>query len=366
MILGSAAALVAVSGAQAADLPVAEPVDYVRICDFDGWGTGIQIPGTETCLKIGGYVRTQIDYSAPLVASAERTEDHINFYAKGYLKFDAINDTEYGVLRSFIDFGATGGSDLSVGKAYIQFNGFTMGYVGSFFDNTTGAGFFDGPASDETNRVFAYTMSGGNGFSATLSLEDRDAREVAQGLAARVATEFVYGGKTAPDVVAAVGVSQGWGSLKATGVVKQLRSNSAAVGTAYGYAASIGATFNVGSDTTLNLGAAYADGAVGYVSYGAYDAAVVGTSIKKSKAWSAVAALTHAWSSTVSQDFHYGYGSFDAYGTDADSSIQRLSTRVTYSGITGLSVQGAMEWTNESYSMAGKKDVNTFATKLRV
>ena len=361
MILGSAAALVAVSGAQAADLPVAEPVDYVRICDHDGWGTGMQIPGTETCIKIGGYVRVDFDYNAPWVATA-RSEDHIGFSGKALLKFDTMMDTEYGILRSYIEFSATGGNAMEVGKAYIQAGGFTLGHVGSFFSNNAGAGIFDGPgASGGTGPLIAYTYAGGNGMTASLSLEDRDKRE--KELAA---SGFTYGGKTAPDVVAAVGVSQGWGSLKATGVVKQLRSNSAAVGTAYGYAASIGATFNVGSDTTLNLGAAYADGAVGYVSYGAYDAAVVGTSIKKSKAWSAVAALTHAWSSTVSQDFHYGYGSFDAYGTDADSSIQRLSTRVTYSGITGLSVQGAMEWTNESYSMAGKKDVDTFAAKLRV
>ena len=62
LILGSAAALVAVSGARAADAVVMaepEPVEYVRVCDAFGAGF-FYIPGTETCLRIGGEVRYQI------------------------------------------------------------------------------------------------------------------------------------------------------------------------------------------------------------------------------------------------------------------------------------------------------------------
>ena len=62
LLIGSAAALVAVSGARAADAIVAaepEPVEYVRVCD--AFGTGFfYIPGTETCLRIHGYVRYDI------------------------------------------------------------------------------------------------------------------------------------------------------------------------------------------------------------------------------------------------------------------------------------------------------------------
>ena len=40
LLLGSAAGLVAVSGAQAADLPVkAKPVEYVKICSLYGAGS---------------------------------------------------------------------------------------------------------------------------------------------------------------------------------------------------------------------------------------------------------------------------------------------------------------------------------------
>jgi hypothetical protein len=62
LLLGSAAALVAVSGARAADAVVApepEPVEYVRVCDVYGAGF-YYIPGTETCLKVSGYLRYDI------------------------------------------------------------------------------------------------------------------------------------------------------------------------------------------------------------------------------------------------------------------------------------------------------------------
>src|ERR671922_1985627 len=61
LLLGSAAGLIAVGGAQAADLPVkAKAVEYVKICTLYGAGF-YYIPGTDTCLKIGGYIRTQIE-----------------------------------------------------------------------------------------------------------------------------------------------------------------------------------------------------------------------------------------------------------------------------------------------------------------
>ena len=61
LLLGTAAGLVAIAGAQAADLPVkAKPVQYVKICSLYGAGF-YYIPGTDMCLKIGGWVRQYID-----------------------------------------------------------------------------------------------------------------------------------------------------------------------------------------------------------------------------------------------------------------------------------------------------------------
>ena len=57
LLLGTATGLVAVAGAQAVDMPVkAAPVQYVKICSLYGDGF-YYIPGTDTCLKLGGYLR---------------------------------------------------------------------------------------------------------------------------------------------------------------------------------------------------------------------------------------------------------------------------------------------------------------------
>ena len=63
LLLGTAAGFVAVAGAQAADMPVkAKPVQYVKICTLYGDGF-YYIPGTDICLKIGGYVRAEYAYN---------------------------------------------------------------------------------------------------------------------------------------------------------------------------------------------------------------------------------------------------------------------------------------------------------------
>src|SRR5215211_596153 len=63
LLLGSAAGLFAVAGAQAADLPVrkAAPVDYVRVCST--YGTGyFFLPGTDTCMRVSGFLRADYLY----------------------------------------------------------------------------------------------------------------------------------------------------------------------------------------------------------------------------------------------------------------------------------------------------------------
>src|SRR6478752_3950152 len=57
ILLGSAAGIAAVASAQAADLPTrkAAPVEYVRVCNVGGI-TGWTLPGSDTCVKISGYM----------------------------------------------------------------------------------------------------------------------------------------------------------------------------------------------------------------------------------------------------------------------------------------------------------------------
>ena len=64
ILLGSAAGVALATGPSfAADLPSrkAEPVAYVKICDVYGRGF-YYIPGTNTCLKVGGRVRFELGW----------------------------------------------------------------------------------------------------------------------------------------------------------------------------------------------------------------------------------------------------------------------------------------------------------------
>jgi len=63
LLLGSTVGFVAVASAQAADLPSkkAAPASYVKVCDTVGAGF-FSIPGTDTCVKIGGRVRFDAGY----------------------------------------------------------------------------------------------------------------------------------------------------------------------------------------------------------------------------------------------------------------------------------------------------------------
>ena len=93
LVLGSAAALVAMTGAQAADLPVkAKAVEYVRICSLYGAGF-FYIPGTDTCIKLGGYLRADLilggnsDY-APNLSGQGAANNRLSNYYTSRSRFD--------------------------------------------------------------------------------------------------------------------------------------------------------------------------------------------------------------------------------------------------------------------------------------
>jgi hypothetical protein len=62
----------------AADLPVkAKAVEYVKICTAYGAGF-FYIPGSDTCIKIGGYMRADVTFNGvqrPIEASGGRNEE---------------------------------------------------------------------------------------------------------------------------------------------------------------------------------------------------------------------------------------------------------------------------------------------------
>jgi hypothetical protein len=213
LLLGTAAGLAAIAGPQAADMPVkAAPVQYVKICSLYGDGF-YYIAGTNTCLKIGGYVRMQPEFNAGAgaigfgdgantLADARFTRfdtTEINYTMRMNISLDAREQTEYGTLRSYARFGfnqtapnVTGAGTTptnifaanSTGayweRAFIQFAGFTFGRVESLFDIFTYNGtmsYLNPRTSGDTYfptgvSAWAYTAAFGDGWSATLSAED--------------------------------------------------------------------------------------------------------------------------------------------------------------------------------------------------
>src|SRR3954451_10059941 len=110
LILGSAAGLIAMSGAQAADLPVkAKAVEYVRICSLYGAGFYF-IPGTDTCIKIGGYLRADVTFNGGIHGAPSWSGDlgqrnrHADYFAARSpmaLTIYPRTASEYGVVRTF-------------------------------------------------------------------------------------------------------------------------------------------------------------------------------------------------------------------------------------------------------------------------
>jgi hypothetical protein len=321
IFLGSAAGLVAVAGAQAADLPVkAKPVEYVKVCSLYGAGFWY-VPGTDTCLKIGSYVRVQTSWDAegggiPIgfgTAGGQFTRtdtSELNYRTRSALSVDLRTQTEYGTLRSYLEVGAqytttstpTTADAVFFDRGFIQFAGFTAGRIRSYFDINSFA-----PYSYSNNRVsgdtgatgiygIAYTAQFGNGVTASLSFEDGGASANGNStggtgdrghLTSNVniapfalgATSYDNKGWTFPDVVGALRIDQAWGYAQIAAALHDASGGyygttltgaeaNGHPGDKVGFALTGGFTLNdiLGmKGDTFGMQAAYAQGATGYV-----------------------------------------------------------------------------------------------------
>ena len=324
LLLGSAAGLIAVSGAQAADLPVkAKAAEYVKICSLYGVGY-YYIPGTDTCIKIGGYVRYEVYHNDTtgnyvdrnIVGRFTRNSNTFAQQARFRLTTDVRTQTEYGTLRSYVSFGlnwlnsvddlvgAPGGVQVGANfstaleRAFIQFAGFTFGRSDTFFGFYNGSAYglvpmaLDGSSGPSGHNLAAYTWQFGNGLSATISIEDTASR-------AKPITDLNSGdiggandtiGTKVPDIVGNIRVDQAWGSAQIMGALHQVSAryyNGATDGFGecafqpgttvcdspsdeWGWAVGGGLTLKMPWDAkdTLSGVIAYAKGATGFVAYG--------------------------------------------------------------------------------------------------
>ncbi|MEV8746683.1 porin, partial [Mesorhizobium ciceri] len=202
--------------------------EYVKICDVYGAGY-FYIPGTETCLRVGGYVRYDIgggdlgSFDGAKAADHQDGDDH-NTWLKNTrftLKTWTGQETELGTLKTytetrfnfgddnaFEDVNAAHNRDVSLNFAWIQLGGLRVGKDESAFDTFVGyAGNVINdtlvPYGDFDTNVVQYYFDAGNGFSAVVSLEEGNANDTID--------SYV------PHVVGGVKYTQGWGAI--TGVV---------------------------------------------------------------------------------------------------------------------------------------------------
>ncbi|UXT40326.1 porin [Agrobacterium tumefaciens] len=175
LLIGSAAALAAVSGAHAADAIVAaepEPLEYVRVCD--AFGTGFfYIPGTETCLKFDGYIRFQTDFGRNLSGTSDWDS-----FTRAQFNIDTRTDTELGALRGYIGFRGQADNDTNRGvvvdQAFIELGGLKVGYYYNWWDDGL-SGEVDQLSSNDTRlNAIRYTYDAGS-FYAGVAVEELEA-----------------------------------------------------------------------------------------------------------------------------------------------------------------------------------------------
>ncbi|MFZ3310227.1 MAG: porin [Xanthobacteraceae bacterium] len=257
LLLGSAAALVAVTAGQAADLPVkARPVEYVKVCSLYGAGF-YYMPGTDMCLKIGGWVREEVTYGndngsltwGPFDGQQNiRGTSNLATRARGYITADAREQTAYGTARAYIDVGINDNDTtqpsaaFNSNRAFLQWAGITAGITQSFYDFYSAAAVAYRAAfmpiedtGDGGQMLFAYTAQLGNGLSATISAENRRDTTIVGALGGAVSAGTVavttaaeasagYGGNQAPDIVANLRLDQTWGSAQVMGALHELNA----------------------------------------------------------------------------------------------------------------------------------------------
>jgi len=225
LLLSAAALTVAATGARAADAIVIaepEPMEYVRICDVYGAGF-FYIPGTQNCLKIGGYVRYQMDYSDSDWTSAAGPQTYrFAKLARFAPTFDVRSETEWGTLRAFaeieFDWNSFAGFDDPIAdqgaaqstnlySAFIELQtasgtllvGKTDNPYARFFDYGDDAGALEAEYGGQiyNSGEVSFTFDPGNGFSGIIALVEPQT------------------GLFQPNVEAAAKFSQDWGSVGA-------------------------------------------------------------------------------------------------------------------------------------------------------
>ncbi len=333
LLLSSAAAFAVVGGAQAADLSVAEPVDYVKVCDAFGAGYWY-IPGTDTCLKIGGLVRMDVDFHNTAATAWNTSAGHSaswDFHTETHINFTAKSMTEYGPLTGYLELRAqsnnsddsnnhayyastgltqTGDYNAYLDTAYLELGMLLVGRTGSIYDYSGGFT-IDGTDYDSdqgTDQVrLTWAMSG---FGLQLAIEDpRD----------RWGTDLASS-YSMPDIVGDISMAQGVWSAKLSGGYAETSFGS-------GGGVQLATTIKldqIAPGDQLMLKAAWAQNSVWKFAGGASGAST-------GSVWSAAASFQHFWAPNLSSAITYGY-----YNESGVSSGNQVIGNLVWSPVTNF------------------------------
>ncbi|WP_299480483.1 porin [uncultured Roseibium sp.] len=369
--LGLLAGIASAAGsAQAADLPVApEPIDYVRICDAYG-SRFYYIPGTETCLRVRGRVRTEFrvrNFGEAENAWGDRDTDGYQWRSRGYLYLDARTQTEFGTLRGFLEIYMQQTNDragFSIDNAYIQWGGLTAGLTNSNFDFFTGYA-FDAQIesySDQSLNQIAYTHAFGNGFNATIAIEDQSDREAGIGLNGSV---LGYGGTRMPDVIGVLGVNQGWGEAQIMGALHQVYPEAAFNGTTGGSEDELGWAVGAGVEIefgglanggSIALQGVYTDGASAYGSTGwnslITDAVWDGNSTETTRTWNVFGGVSLGLTNNLELNVEGGYHNVDAATSAYDFTQWSVTSNLVWEPVSGFILGPELQYRDLDFSDA--------------
>lgn len=334
-LLLASAAILATGTARAADAIIIEPepVEYVRVCDAYGAGY-FYIPGTETCLRIGGEVDFELGFSSDddgVAGYYGYSDDGYNAYLEMDVYFDARSETEWGTLQSYINFVASGTNiaptndpNVAIDDAYLGLGGFRAGYTNTaytgpynfrseFFAHTDG----EMLVGDANFMLIQYSYTGGP-FGAAISLED-DAS-----------------GNYAPNIVGALEYAANWGTVYAAAAYAT-DSQVDGDGTLYdaGFSAKVGLSYAINERSSIRAAVLYASSDNIYApgSGGGFDNGQAAAGFGGAE-WSIMASYGIAATDTLAFGIAGQYF-FDFYQNATDNSL----------GVDGYQIEGNVAWT---------------------
>jgi len=356
---------------------MADPVDYVRICD--AFGTGFYyIPGTDTCLMVGGRVRVEAHYvfgddeegGGDGFFESGTDDEAFNNYttrARGYVYLDARTQTDIGLVRAYISMLMTvgpaessvddgdevanyAGTGSTLEQAFVQISNdmgtFTAGHTASFFDFWGSNGFGTRIGIDDNtteSTLFAYTFGAGNGISATLSLEDpASAGRRLNG------DDEGYEGQEYPDVVANIRIDQGWGAAQIMGVLHDVHHSATGFDEhEMGWAVGAGLSLTVpGIGAAFNMQAGYAEGAIGYISNDLGGIGDINDDGDLNTAWNVRAGLNADFTDTIGASIDASYTHVEEADDFDEYDLWGVAGTIYYTPVSGLLIGAEVAYNN--------------------